>query len=403
VLGFGFREIRGVEKDTKMNWKALILLSVAHLGADICQGAVPALLPFFKESLQLSYTMAGVIMLFSNVTSSVIQPVFGFLSDRRPVPWLLAAGPALAGLGIAVTGWVGSYSLLLVCVIFCGLGIASFHPDGFKTASFFTGEKRATGMSVFAVGGNFGIALGPILSLLLVSSFGLKGTLGLVVPGLGMGILLFVSLPWLTVPARDAFVRSRKETKTPLTRKQLTSLVLLIGIVTMRTWTQMGLVSYIPFYYINYLKGDPLYAGKLVSTLLMAGAVGTLLGSSLADRWGHKKFVSASLFLVSPFLLLFYYTEGPLLYVFFAVGGMILVSSFGVTVVMAHSIIPERLGVVSGLMVGFAIGAGGVGVTLLGVIADHWGVPMALKTVFILPWIAFLLSLLVEYPPKKRQ
>ncbi len=373
----------------KMNWKALGLLSVAHLATDISQGAIPALLPYFKESLHLSYTMAGVILLFSSLTSSVIQPIFGYLSDRRHVAWLIAVGPILAGLGIAATGWAGSYSLLLVCVIFCGLGIASFHPDGFKTASFFTGEKKATGMSIFAVGGNFGIALGPVLALLLVSFFGLKGTLGLMVPGIGMGIFLLFSLTWLTVPVRDAFIQGRKETKIPLTRRQLTSLILLIAIVTVRTWTQLGLVSYIPFYYINHLKGDPLYAGKLVSTLLMAGAVGTLLGSSLADRWGHKKFVSLSLFLVSPFLLLFYYTEGPLLYVFFAIGGMVLISSFGVTVVMAQSIIPGRLGVVSGLMVGFAIGAGGIGVTLLGVIADRWGVPMALKTVFVLPWVAF--------------
>lgn len=345
----------------KMNWKALGLLSMAHLATDISQGAIPALLPYFKESLHLSYTMAGVILLFSSLTSSVIQPVFGYLSDRRPIAWLIAVGPILAGLGIAMTGWAGSYSLLLVCVVFCGLGIASFHPDGFKTASFFTGEKKATGMSIFAVGGNFGIALGPVLALLLVSAFGLKGTLGLMVPGIGMGIFLLVSLPWLTVPVRNAFVQSRKETKIPLTRKQLTSLILLIAIVTVRTWTQLGLVSYIPFYYINHLKGDPLYAGKLVSTLLMAGAVGTLLGSSLADRWGHKKFLSLSLFLVSPFLLLFYYMEGPLLYVFFAIGGMVLISSFGVTVVMAQSMIPGRLGVISGLMVGFAIGAGGSG------------------------------------------
>ena len=385
----------------KLDWKALTILSVAHLIADVNQGALPALLPYFKESLNLSYTVAGVILLFSNVTSSVIQPLFGYLSDKRPISWFLPIAPVIACLGMSLTGWVPNYSLLLLCVVIGGLGVASFHPEGFKTASFFTGEKKATGMSIFAVGGNFGIALGPVLALTLVTAFGIRGTLGLVVPGILMGAVLLCSLSWLTTPIHAAFTRTKKEVKPTLTRKEWIPLILLIAIVTVRSWVHLGLVSYIPFYYITYLKGDPLYAGKLVSTFLMAGAFGTLLGSPLADRWGHRKFLSVSLILMFPLLILFYNTEGPFLFIVLAISGMVLVSSFGITVVMAQAIIPQRLGMASGLMVGFAIGAGGVGVTLLGVIADHWGVPMALKTIFVLPLIGFVLSLFIQYPPKK--
>jgi MFS transporter, FSR family, fosmidomycin resistance protein len=385
----------------KMNWKALTILSVAHLITDVNQGALPTLLPYFKEALDLSYTTAGVILLFSNVTSSVIQPLFGYLSDKRPISWFLPIAPVIACLGMSLTGWVPNYSLLLLCVVIGGLGVASFHPEGFKTASFFTGEKKATGMSIFAVGGNFGIALGPVLALTLVTAFGIRGTLGLIVPGILMGVILLFSLSWLTTPIHAAFTRTKKEVKPTLTRKEWIPLFLLIAIVTVRSWVQLGLLSYIPFYYITYLKGDPLYAGKLVSTFLMAGALGTLLGSPLADRWGHRKFLSVSLILVFPLLILFYNTEGPFLFFVLAISGMVLVSSFGITVVMAQAIIPQRLGMASGLMVGFAIGAGGVGVTLLGVIADHWGVPMALKTIFVLPLIGFGLSLFIQYPPKK--
>jgi len=217
-----------------------------------------------------------------------------------------------------------------------------------------------------------------------------------------MGAILFSSLPWLTTPVRKAFTQTKEEVKQPLTREEIVSLFLLIAIVTVRSWIQLGLVSYIPFYYINYLKGDPLYAGKLVSTFLMAGALGTLLGSPVADWWGHKRFLSVSLILSFPFFLLFYYVEGPLLYVVLGISGMILTSSFGVTVVMAQAILPQRLGMVSGLMVGFAIGTGGVAVTLLGTIADHWGVPMALKTIVLLPLVGFVLSLFIQYPPKKK-
>ena len=387
----------------KMNWKALSILSIAHLVTDVNQGALPALLPYFKESLHLSYTMAGVILLFGNTTSSVIQPAFGYLSDRRPIGWILPIAPVIACLGMTITGFVDSYSLLLLCVIICGFGIASFHPEGFKTASFFTGEKKATGMSLFAVGGNLGVALGPVFSLLLVSSFGIGGTLGMIFPGILMGGTLLLSLSWLTTPVQVSFSQTRKEKKPPVTRKELIPLFLLISIVTVRSWIQLGLVSYIPFYYITYLNGDPIYAGKLVSTFLMAGAVGTLLGSPVADRWGHKRFLSFSLILVFPFLLLFYNMEGPFLYVILALSGMILISSFGVTVVMAQAILPQRLGMSSGLMVGFAIGTGGIGVTLLGTIADHWGVPMALKTILVLPLVGFVLSLLIRYPQKRSE
>ncbi|MDP2971558.1 MAG: MFS transporter, partial [Deltaproteobacteria bacterium] len=140
----------------KMNKKALGLLSAAHFVTDLNQGALPALLPFFKEALNLSYTMAGTILLSANLTSSIIQPVFGHLSDRKPIGWLLPLAPLIACLGISASGFSSHYFLLLTCVIVSGIGIAIFHPEGFKTAHFFTGEKRATGMSIFAVGGNLG-------------------------------------------------------------------------------------------------------------------------------------------------------------------------------------------------------------------------------------------------------
>src|SRR4030042_438461 len=159
----------------KTNKKALAILSAGHLVTDINQGALPALLSYFKEALNLSYTTSGVILLSANLTSSIIQPVFGHLSDRRPIKWFLPFSPLIACLGMSITGLISSYSLLLICVIVSGIGIASFHPDGFKTAYFFTGERKATGMSIFAVGGNLGIAVGPILALLLVPSLGLRG------------------------------------------------------------------------------------------------------------------------------------------------------------------------------------------------------------------------------------
>ena len=385
----------------KLNKKALAILSAGHLVTDINQGALPALLPFFKEAFNLSYTTAGVILLFGNLTSSVIQPAFGYLSDRRPFGWFLPLAPFFACLGLSITGIIPNFPFLILCVMVSGFGVASFHPEGFKTAYFFTGEKKATGMSIFAVGGNFGLAIGPIFALTLVTSFGLKGTLGMIVPGILMTIVLLFSLSWLSAPVHSAYKQREEETKQPLSKAQIKSLSLLIAIVIMRAWTQFGLVTYIPFYYIDYLKGNPLYAGKLVSTFMMAGVLGTLIGAPLADRWGHKEFISVTMLLVSPLLFIFHYTEGLLVFIALGAAGMVLIATFSVTVVMAQAILPRHLGMASGLMVGFAIGTGGIGVTLLGMIADMGGVPLAMKIIFILPVIGFGLSLLLKYPPKK--
>jgi len=386
----------------KMNKKALAVLSAAHLVTDINQGALPALLPFFKEALNLSYTMSGVILLSANLTSSIIQPAFGHLSDRRPIGWFLPLAPFIACLGLSLTGLISSYSLLLICVMVSGIGIAIFHPEGFKTAYFFTGDKKATGMSVFAVGGNFGIAVGPMVALTLVTSFGLKGTLAMILPGILIAIILFLKLSMFTTPVEFAHREAKKEVKTPVSKNQKISFFLLVSIATIRAWIQFGLVTYIPFYYINYLKGNPLYAGKLVSTFLMAGVLGTLIGAPLADRWGHKKFLSISLLLSFPLLLLFYYySSGIMAFVLLGISGMVLISTFALTTVMGQALLPQHLGIASGMMVGFTISAGGIGVTLLGTIADTWGVPMAIKAIFALPLIAFGLALLVKYPLKK--
>ena len=384
-----------------LNKKALAILSAAHLVTDINQGSLPALLPFFKEALNLSYTTAGVILLAANLTSSIIQPVFGHLSDRRPIGWFLPLAPFIACLGLSLTGFVSSYSLLLICVIVTGIGIASFHPEGFKTAYYFTGEKKATGMSIFAVGGNFGIAIGPMLALTLVTTYGPKGTLSFILPGILIAAILFFNMSTFTAPVKAAHREAKKEMKVPLSRNQLTSFSLLVTVATIRAWISAGLVAFIPFYYINYLKGNPLYAGKLVTTFLMAGVLGALLGAPLADRWGHKKFLLITLIVSFPLLLLFYYSSGLLAFIFLGMAGMVLISSFALTTVMGQALLPQSLGMASGMMVGFTISAGGIGVTLLGAIADTWGVPMAIKAVFVLPLIASGLTLLVKYPLEK--
>lgn len=382
----------------QFNLKVLLILSLGHLVVDIYQGALPATLPFLKEKLSLSYTMTGFILMTANFTSSVLQPLFGFYSDRKTKAALLPMGLLCAGLGFCLLSIPTNYYIILFLVVISGLGIASYHPEGYKTAHFFTGEKSVTGMSIFSVGGNLGFSLGPLLAIYIIQYLGFSSLPVIVVPSILCTAIILYYKRTIAIPRIAHAEQQRAAPKTSMTA--YISLFLVIAIVVMRSWTQMGLLTYIPFYYINYLKGDPLFAGNLVFVYLVCGAVGTLIGAPFADRWGHKFFLRLSMFFATitlPLIFVPFIQKSYLMFFVLGIQGMLLISTFSVTIVMAQKLLPNKLGVASGLMVGFAIGTGGIGVTLLGLVADNFGVPVALESIMILPLIGFILSLVVRY------
>jgi MFS transporter, FSR family, fosmidomycin resistance protein len=388
----------------KFNLKVLIILSLGHLVVDIYQGALPVTLPFIKEKLALSYTMTGFILMVSNFTSSLLQPLFGFYSDKKEKALLLPLGLICAGVGYSLLSLPTTYAFVLLLVVISGLGIASYHPEGYKTAHFFTGERSVTGMSIFSVGGNLGFAFGPIVSVYVIGYLGFSALPVVVLPALIFTAIIIYYRRTIAIPALAHEERQRAAGRAPLS--SYLSLLVVIAIVVMRSWTQMGLLTYIPFYYINYMKGDLLFAGKLVFIYLLAGAAGTLICAPFADKWGHRRFLRISMFLATVTLPLFFipFVQQNVL-VFFVLGlqGMLLVSTFSVTIVMAQRLLPARLGVASGLMTGFAIGTGGIGVTLLGLVADNFGVPAALRTIMVLPLAGFLLSLVLKYKQESKE
>ncbi|NLI81716.1 MAG: MFS transporter [Deltaproteobacteria bacterium] len=381
----------------KFNLPVLLLLSSGHMVVDIYQGALPAILPFIKENLGLSYTVTGAILIVANVTSSIVQPIFGFVSDRKEKAFLLPLGAFLAGAGFSLLPLAESYLFILFLVAMSGLGIASYHPEGFKTARFFTGDKMATGMSIFSVGGNAGMAVGPILALFLVNSFGFPALHWMFLPSLLFMALILSFRKAIAIEGTND--RETRPLKPLPARGAHQALVVILSVIIMRTWTHAGVMTYIPFYVIDYLNGDPVHAGKLVSLFLLGGAFGTLGGAPLADRLGHRFWLRFSMLASSLIFPLIFFSQGFWLFVVVTLLGTILISTFTVTVVMGQNLLPGNLGVASGLLVGFAIGAGGVGVTLLGFIADHFGVPFALKCIGFLPLLGFLLSLTLQYAP----
>jgi FSR family fosmidomycin resistance protein-like MFS transporter len=379
------------------NAPVLGLLALGHLVVDMNQGALPALLPFLKSAFGLSYTAAGVVLLVANLTSSLIQPAFGYLSDRAARRALLPWALVLASGGLALAGWAPSYGTLLVVVVIAGLGIAAYHPEGYRTANQVAGDRKATGLSLFSIGGNVGIALGPPAITALVTTFGLPGTLGMLAPGLVVAALIAAVLPAIAPAPAPRGTVARGPAASAIDMPG--AMALLIGVVTIRSWSQLGLVTYIPFLYLDVLHADARVVGPLLFLFLGAGAVGTLVGGPIADRWGARRYITISMLLSAPLLAGFLWDRGgPVSTLCLAATGFVLVSSFSVTVALGQAYLPRRLGMAAGLIVGLAIGTGGIGVALFGWVADHWGLWTTLRLIAILPLAGFALALRLPEP-----
>ena len=378
---------------SKPNYRLLGLLALGHLVIDTNQGSLPALLPHIKTALGLTFTATGVIVLMSNITSSLIQPLFGFLADKTARRWLLPLSVLLSAVGIGLTGVAPSYAAVLALVMVSGFGVAAYHPEGYRTATQVAGDRKATGVSIFSTGGNVGIAVGPPLITALITVFGTPGSLGMIVPGLLMAGLLMAVLPGLSRP-----LPARTEGRATAPQTMVGAMALLVLVIAIRSWTQLGFTTFMPFYYLEVLKGDPRMVGTLLAVFLGAGAAGTLIAGPIADRVGHRRFMVSVFFLAAPLAVAFLLVSGIWTFVILAVLGLVLVSTFTTSVVLGQAYMPRHVGMASGLIVGFAIGAGGVGATVLGWVADRWGLSSALWISALMPILGALLSLTLPEP-----
>lgn len=361
---------------------------------DVNQGSLAALLPFLKSGLGLTYAATGFIVLMANVTSSLIQPLFGYFADRTARRWLLPLSVFLSALGLGLTGLASSYHVVLVLVMVTGFGVAAYHPEGYRTATAVAGDRKVTGVSIFSTGGNVGIALGPPLITALLAGYGLPGTLGMLVPGVLVAALLAAALPMLSAPAPPRAAGSSAAAPKTMAR----AMSLLILMIAVRSWTQTGFTTYVPFYYLEVLHGDPRMVGTLLAVFLGAGAVGTLIAGPIADRVGVRRFMVAVLLLASPIAVSFLLVRTALAIVVLGALGLVLVSTFTVSVVLGQAYMPRNPGMASGLIVGFAIGAGGLGVTALGWLADHFGLMAALWVSALMPLAGFAIALFLPEP-----
>lgn len=378
-----------------MNRKIIGLLGLGHAVTDLVQGALTMLLAFLQPTLGLTQLQVGMVMLAFNVSSSVIQPAFGVFSDRFHAAWLIPSGCLLAGVGMAAAGYMPNYPLLMLAALISGIGVAAYHPEASKLTRRASGDRKASGMSLFSVGGNFGFALGPLLATGFLAVAARHGMLGFLLLNGAMSLLLWRKLPEIARAPQATATTAAARPPTPITFAVVYPVVVLVLLIIMRTWTHFGIVTFLPQYYIHDLHYSPQHAAALTSLFLFAGAWGTLAGGPAADRWGLKPLIVTSLAVMVPLLYLFPRVGGALGVVVIVLAGFALIATFATTVVLGQELLPNHVGLASGLTLGFGVGTGGIGATLLGAVADRWGLPMIFNWMIGFSLVGLLLALLL--------
>ncbi|MGD8189776.1 MFS transporter [Brevibacillus ginsengisoli] len=373
----------------KTVYQILFAVSLVHLLNDSLQAVIPALLPILQKNLALQYSQLGLIILVVNVTASILQPVIGYITDQVPRPFLLPIAMLVSGTGMVGIAFATSYHMVLLSVALVGIGSAVFHPEASRVAHMAAGPRRGLAQSIFQVGGNAGQALAPLMTALFFVSFGQMGAAWFTVPaGLAFIVMLFIAY-WYSNQHRQS---KAKPAPIALTNKseRMMALSLLVLFVSVRSWISAGLQSFYPLFLINVKHYSIDQAQLYTFIFLMAGAIGTFFGGPLADRFGKRNLMIISTLGALPLAVLLPYVQGFWAYPLLFIDGLILLSSFSVTVVYAQELLPGRIGTVSGLIIGLAFGMGGIGASILGTIADHYGLPLVLTICTILPSIGIL-------------
>lgn len=381
-----------------VDYQSIALLSAAHLTDDLNQGVVPAMLPFFMTANHLTYAAGAGLILAQTLFSSVMQPLFGLLADRRPSPWLIPVGLALAGVGVALASVAPGYNLIFAAIALSGLGISAFHPEAARRVRYLSGSRQATTMSLFTVGGMAGFALGPLLITPIVIEFGIHGAIVLALPVLIMAVALTSRLPRFAAAHASLSIGNGGQVLTD-SAEQWHDFILLTVVVVLRSIVFFGLNTFIPLYWTRVLGGSKTGGGLALTTLLAAVTVGTLLGGRLADRYGRKIVIVITMAALTPLLLIFLGLHGTTAAgVLLVPVGLALAASTSVVVVMAQEYLPNRVGLAAGVTLGLSMTIGGLMMPLFGSVADHYGLSTAVFLISLVPAVGCTVSLTLHEP-----
>ena len=377
----------------------LALLAATHTVDDLYQGAVPALLPFL--ALERHYTYAGLtsLTLAATFLSSAVQPAFGVITDRHRLGWLIAAGLLVAGIGVGLSGLGDSYAITWLAIALSGVGVAAYHPEATRTARGVAGDSTQA-MSWFSVGGNIGIALGPLVVTPVLLATGLRGTPLLALPAVAMAALLAVRRPWQRAHAVGQARRSAADGPADRPRRDdWRSFARLTAVVTTRSIAYFGVASLLALFVIRRFHEPTAVGSAALTAFVAAGAVGSLSGGWLADRWCRLATVRLGYLCAIPALVLL--AAAPTVVVAFGAiigSGLALFTPLAAQVTLGQDYLPNRIGTASGVTLGLAISIGGLAAPLFGYLADRYGLAVSLAVLAALPVASLILAAPLREP-----
>ncbi|ASI72269.1 MFS transporter [Bacillus cereus] len=378
--------------ETPTIYRILFAISFGHFLNDSMQAVVPALFPILEKTMNLSYMQVGWIAFALNMTSSIMQPVFGMYSDKKPLPFLLPLGMFSSMLGMIGLAFAPNFIIVIISVLFIGLGSAVFHPEGARVAYMAAGAKRGLAQAIYQVGGNTGNSLAPIFTALIFVPLGQIGSLGFTAfAAVGIALLIFVS-NWYKNELATGAVRRKKraalEAENAIVSTHIKFVIILLVFLTfVRSWYGAGIGNFYQFYLIEHYGLSIKNAQYFVFAFMIAGVLGTFFGGPLADRFGKKNIIVFSMLGSAPLALLLPHVSLVWVVPLFLCIGFISSSSFSVIVVYAQELVPGKVGMVSGLIVGLAFGLGALGAVVLGKLADIYSLQFIMLLCSCLPLI----------------
>ncbi|MFJ3222729.1 MFS transporter [Streptomyces sp. NPDC086783] len=365
--------------------KSIVLLSVGHACVDVYQGAVAALVPFFVAERDYTYAAASGIVLAASLLSSVVQPLFGALTDRHALPWLLPVSTVVGGLGVALSGIGGSYPLTLAFVALSGIGIAAYHPESARVARA-ASQGSHSSMGWFSLGGNVGFAAAPVLVSAVIATGGLRFSPLLILPALVGSALTLPVLRALEGTPSAAGGKSTAEGT-----NDWPSFLRLSLAVVCRSVVFVGMSTFVAFHVREQTGGGTAAGTAALFVLYLGGAVGTVAGSRLAHRWDRVTVVSTSYLVTVGAVIGVVFIPGPVVYLFVALTSIGLYVPFSLQVTLAQDYLPTRVGTASGITLGLMVSVGGLTSPVIGSIADATTLRTALTPLIAMPALSWLL------------
>lgn len=392
-----------IQKQSNPVYPIMVAIGVAHLINDTMQAVIPAMFPLLERDLGLTFTQLGMISFVLNIFASLLQPAVGFMTDKRPFPYALPLGMVSSFIGLSLLVLSTQYWMILISVMFLGVGSAVFHPEGSRVSFMAAGSKRGLAQSIYQVGGNSGQALAPLLSAFVILPFGMKGAaMVLVLTSIGIFLLTKIAA-WYKQQLEAEKLSKVKKTLVsslpPLSKKQIGfALVVLLLIIFARSFYVTNMTNFYIFYLVEHYDLTVVRGQLFIFIFMALGVVGTFFGGPLSDKYGRKNIILLSVIGPIPFCLALPFVPLYVALALLIIIGALIMISFTVTVVYAQELVPSKIGTMAGLTVGVAFGMGAIGSVVIGSVMDVMGIRFTMIAISLLTLLLFVALLL----PKDR-